>query len=529
MSRTKNKKNLVKPDNAIGSESDVDVFVLKIVIAVSAVFSVLATVLFDKTNQLNGIAFAIFGFSVVIAVAVYLGINKKLTTQNIIILLFAAGFVIRLNYILGTYLTNTRRVRQHDLYKFGGEKGHSAYIEHFYNNGFTMPDFDPTTKAQFYHPPLHHFLSALWMRLLTTFNMSYDRAISSLQFLTLFYSMCFLVVAERTLDKLKLRGLGKIIPLAIITFHPTFIIFSGSVNNDNLSTLFTLLAFYAALAWEKEPIMKNIMLIAVSVGLGMSTKLSVALITPAIAIIFLDKVIYNGKNFVSYFKQFVAFAFVCLPLGLWFYVRNSVKFDVPITYVPRLSETSDQYVGYHTTYERLFDFSYHPFKNIFMNRVVNGEGEYFEYNPFVSIIKSSVFGEYNFSETVAGIVPFCRILLILNVILIAISIAAAVYCTVRKSSFMNTVQRIFIVFYYILSFVFYVKFAFQYPHTCSMDYRYIPMTCVIGSIFIGMAFEEIKFDFPEKDNIINPIRHSVIGITSLFCITSVLVCVILCS
>ena len=337
MSRTKNKKNLVKPDNAIGSESDVDVFVLKIVIAVSAVFSVLATVLFDKTNQLNGIAFAIFGFSVVIAVAVYLGINKKLTTQNIIILLFAAGFVIRLNYILGTYLTNTRRVRQHDLYKFGGEKGHSAYIEHFYNNGFTMPDFDPTTKAQFYHPPLHHFLSALWMRLLTTFNMSYDRAISSLQFLTLFYSMCFLVVAERTLDKLKLRGLGKIIPLAIITFHPTFIIFSGSVNNDNLSTLFTLLAFYAALAWEKEPIMKNIMLIAVSVGLGMSTKLSVALITPAIAIIFLDKVIYNGKNFVSYFKQFVAFAFVCLPLGLWFYVRNSVKFDVPITYVPRLS------------------------------------------------------------------------------------------------------------------------------------------------------------------------------------------------
>ncbi len=56
MSKSKNKKILTKPDNAIGNESDVDVFVLKIVIAVSAVFSVLAAVLFDKTNQLNGIA-----------------------------------------------------------------------------------------------------------------------------------------------------------------------------------------------------------------------------------------------------------------------------------------------------------------------------------------------------------------------------------------------------------------------------------------------------------------------------------------
>ena len=147
----------------------------------------------------------------------------------------------------------------------------------------------------------------------------------------------------------------------------------------------------------------------------------------------------------------------------------------------------------------------------------------------MTIIKSSVFGEYNYGDTVEGIVPFCRILLILNVILIAISLAATVYCTVRKSSFMNTVEKIFIFFYYILTFVFYVKFAFQYPHTCSMDYRYIPMTCVIGSIFIGMAFEETKFDFSKKDNIINPIRYSVIGVTSLFCITSVLVYVILCS
>ena len=527
MSKVNKKKLSRKPSNALGTESDVDIRSLKIVIAASAVLCVLAAILFDKTKNLNGLQFPIFGLAVVAAVTVYLAVTKKLTARNIVLLIFAAGFVIRLNYVLYTYLTTTSRVRQHDLYPFGGEKGHSAYIEHFYNNGFTLPDFDPTTKAQFYHPPLHHFLSALWMRLLTTFGMSYERAVSSLPFLTLFYSMCSLVICERILDKLNLRGYGKIIPLAIITFHPTFIIFSASVNNDNLSTLFTLLAFYAALLWQSEPTMKNIMFIAVSVGLGMSTKLSVALIAPAIAIVFLYKLIYDKKSTGQYIKQFAAFASVCLPLGLWFYIRNAVKFDVPMTYVPKLSDTSDQYIGYHTVYERLFDYSYNPFKNVFLNRIVNGEGEYFEYNPFVSIIKSSMFGEYTFSNQFSGITPFCRILLVLNIVMIAISLAAMIYCAVRKSSFMNTIVKIFIVFYYVITFVFFIKFSFQYPHTCSMDYRYITMTCVIGSVFIGMAAEQIKIDFPKKDNIIKPIRYSVLTITILFCITSALVYILL--
>ena len=525
MSKVNKKKLSSKPSNAINAESDVDVFSLKIVIAASAVLCVLATILFDKTKDLSGIGFAVFGLSMVAAVTVYLAFTKKLTTRNIILLIFAAGFVLRLNYVLYTPIST--RTRQHDLYKFGGDKGHSAYIEYFYNNGFTLPDFDPRTKAQFYHPPLHHFLSAVWMRLLTTFGMSYDRAIESLSFLTLFYSMCSLVICERILDKLKLRGFGKIIPIAIITFHPTFILFSGSVNNDNLANLFTLLSFYAALSWQAEPTMKNIMLIAFSVGLGMSTKLSVALIAPAIAIVFLYKLICDRNNLVKYVKQFVSFACVCLPLGLWFYIRNAVKFGVPMTYVPRLYDTSDQYIGDRTVYERLFDFSYHPFKNVFLNRIIKGEGDFFEYNPFVTIIKTSVFGEYTFTKHSSVMIPFCRILLILNIILIVISLAATVYCVIRKSNFINKIIKIFIVFYYVLVVAFYLKFVFQYPHTCSMDYRYITVTFVIGSIFIGMAAAQIKLDFPKKDNIINLIRYSIIAITTLFCVMSALVYIIL--
>ncbi len=515
-----------KPENALGEAAEIDAFSLKMTIAASALFSVLSCILFDKTKDLSGIRMAVFGLVIVALVGGYLAFTKKLTVKNIILMLFSAGFVIRLNYVLIT--TVSFRVRQHDLYKFGEGRGHSGYIEHFYNNGFTLPDINPLTKAQFYHPPLHHFLAALWMRLLTTYGMSYQRAIESLPFLTLFYSMCSLVLCERIFDKLNLRGYGKMVALSIAAFHPTFLLFSGSVNNDNLSFLLTLLAIYATLKWYNEPSMGNIFLIAAAVGLGMSTKLSVALVAPAIAIVFIIKTFWENDNmFKKIWKQYVVFAVVCIPLGLWYYIRNSVRFDIKITYVPKLSVKADQYVGFHSVYERLLDFSNHPFKNVFVNKVVNGEGEYFEYNPFVVIMKSSLFGEYTFTRYYDKITPFCQILLILNFIMVLLSLIAMLYCVIRKSSFINYTVKVFIILFYIITMTSYFIFAFKYPHNCSMDFRYLPVTVVIGSLFIGMAAEQIKIDFPKRETVVSTLRYFVGIVTFSFCIMSSLVYIML--
>lgn len=516
--------NSVKTVNSPKNTSDVSSYIIKVSCIVTAVLCVLATIMFDKTQDYVGISFPIIGLLLVGGVGVYLGVNKKLTTQNAILLLFAAGFILRLNYVLYTPLSATTRIRQHDLYQFSGDKGHSAYIEHFYNNGFTLPDFDPTTKSQFYHPPLHHFLAALWMRLLTTFGMSYDRAISSLQFLTLFYSMCCLFFSERIFDKLNLRGWGKAIAVAIVAFHPTFILLAGSVNNDILSVLFILLSIYTTIKWYQEPTVKNILLIALSIGLGMSTKLSVALVAPPIAVVFLIKLISEKKKRFENFGQFCVFGCVCLPLGLWFSVRNFIKYKVPFNYVARLSDTSDQYVGFRGIYERLFDYSYNPFDNVFLNRVSTGS-EYFEYNPLVSIVKSSMFGEYNFSDSNESITTFCRILLVINVIIIVVSLIAMIYCCLKKNAVFDKTMKLFIAFYYLLIFGNFIVFSFQYPHTCSMDYRYIVPTLVIGALFIGMLVEKIKEK--SNSNASRIINYSIISLTSLFCLFSAIVYIML--
>jgi len=293
MSKVSKNVSAAKPKDAVQQKyrSDVDGSIISKVVIILGILCILSAIVFDVTQSYNGTALVVCGLIVIIGLAIYLAVNKKLTTQNVILLLFAAGFILRLDYVLYTKLAETSRIRQHDVYDFGSGKGHAGYIEFFYENGFKLPDFNPTTKSQFYHPPLNHFIAALWMRLLTTFGASYSRAVSSIQFLPLFYSSCCMIVCERIFSKLKIEGLGKILAVSIVAFHPTMILLSGSINNDCLALLFTMLAVYYTVVWYDDPTNRNILMLALSIGLGMSTKLSAALVSIPIAAVFLMKLI----------------------------------------------------------------------------------------------------------------------------------------------------------------------------------------------------------------------------------------------
>lgn len=517
---SKGQKTAAPKGNTLVQQDDKGCKSVKISLLVCAVACLLSTLIFNQTQTISVLPIMIGGMAIVVGVYCFLAVNKKLTTENIVILLFAAGFIMRLGYALYTPLTSTSRLRQHDLYAFGSEKGHSGYIEHFYNNGFKLTDFDPTTVTQFYHPPLHHFIAALWMRLLTTFGMSYERAITSLQFLSLFYSCCCMFVTERILRKINLKGIGVIIGVAIAAFHPTFILLSGSVNNDILSILFFLLSIFTTLKWYKDPTTKNILLIALSIGLGMMTKLSVALVAPPVAIVFLIKLVQEKKKRSNYVGQYCAFGCVCIPLGMWFSIRNFIKFDVPFNYVQKLSETSEQYIGNYSVYERLFDYSYHPFDNVFLNRLSTG-ADYYEYNPFVAILKTSLFGEYNFADTNASITPYCRILLCLNVVMIIFALCTMVYYLIKKNNYLDTTMKIFFCVLYAILMINFITFCFQYPHNCSMDYRYIVPTLVIGAMFIAIFAEQCEKNM--KDIKYKVMYYVTIGCTTLFSLFSIIV------
>ena len=105
-----------------------------------------------------------------------------------------------------------------------------------------------------------------------------------------------MILMYRLLRELSFQGLSLLLPLAVFCLHPYMIFLAGSINNDMLSILFMLLTMLYTLRWSQKPCFKNIVILALSIGLGMSTKLSVAYLAPATALVFLWKLLHTPDH-----------------------------------------------------------------------------------------------------------------------------------------------------------------------------------------------------------------------------------------
>ena len=326
--------------------------------------------------------------------------------------------------------------------------------------------------------------------------MGIDRGVSyeNIQFLTLFYSSACMVVGYRLLKILGCKRWGLVLPMAILCFHPTFIIMAGSINNDLLSITLALYGVYAAVRWYKDPTLYHIITVALGVGLSMMTKLSGGLVAPGIAVLFLAKwpaSAVDKKQFARLFWQFGVFALICIPVALWWPVKNAVLYQVPITFVPSLSENSGQYLGQYTTAQRLFELPKESFSQIFMAwQNQTAAVPYNEYNLFLSLMKTSVFGEFTlftphlFPNTWQHLwgVAASKTLFWSNILLAILSLYAGVLCLVRCRK--RIVPWALLAIWVVVTFG-YVRFCFAYPQACTQNFRYAVPTLMCGLAALG--------------------------------------------
>ncbi|MBR3844847.1 MAG: glycosyltransferase family 39 protein [Clostridia bacterium] len=455
------------------------------------------------------LSIALTGFGILITVAVVLGLTKQLTAKRGVMLLLAAGFLLRLCYILYT----TVGTRQHDVWSFSHgdfvlftNQRHAQYIEYIATY-LKLPHIDPATVglSQLYHPPFHHLLAGLWLRLNTTLGIPYTAACENIQLLTLFYSTAIMIISYRILRLLGCKGLSLFLPLTLVVFHPTFILMAGSVNNDLLSITLALYAIYATLRWAKQPILKHILPIAFGVGLSMMTKLSGGMVAPAIALVFLWKWVEaiqqkdgSGKNL---FFQFVAFGLICVPLGLWWQVKNMIVFGLPLTYVPALSPNSGQYIGDYTLTQRLFEIPRESLQEIFMVWESQGiHADYNEYNLLLALLKSSVFGEFTLfnSSSALGVHTigiYCsKLLFYTNCGLVACSLWAGGAVLVKEKNRIKPAVWLLTLVWVVLL-LSYIQFCFTYPQTCTQNFRYAVPTLITGCGFLGLWLKQTKNRF----------------------------------
>ena len=447
----------------------------------------------------------VFCALILLAITVYLLLTKQMTEEKAVAVIFLFTVFIRFTYISVTSIST----RAHDVISYAGTgnpyaEGHMGYILYLFNNGYALPFVlkDGHIFDQFYHPPLHHFLAAVWLKILSAFKVEGELAYSSLQTLTLFYSLVSTVFAYKILKLFKMNAKIRVLLFAVVAVHPSFTYMAADINNDMLSVALSFAALYYALTWNETRSLKEIAITAILIGFAMAAKLSAYLVCVPIGIIFAVAFFTEIKkkgNVKGYIAQFVIFLLICAPIGLYNPVRNAVEYGLPLNYVQKLPETSWQYVGNVDTAKRLFDFS-SLFTSIYDQWIGRGAATYHEYNPLVALIKTSVFEEYiNNSGAFSKIDFWAHVLYVCNIALIVFSVAAAIYLIV--TAIKNKKLDVDIVALgagYFAMIVSYYIFCFEYPHHCTENMRYVTPLILYGLIFSGVA--EKRYETSCVDN-----------------------------
>ena len=458
-------------------------------------------------------------FGAAAAFAAYLFVAPKKGDREgadraLVFLILALGLIIRFVYVAYT----DWNIRQHDV---GDTEGHLAYmlyimkgdapLESFREGGFFafhLPDFDVSDGHwQFYHPPLWHFLCALWMKLQMYLGVAFETARENVQVLSLYCSGVILLASHSLFKRFNLRGGGMLLACMLVAFHPTFIILSGSINNDVLSLALTLVSLVLAIDWYRKPSFRRIIPLAFAIGGAMMAKLSAGTVAFAVAFLFLLRFIKTGQPGKT-LGQFGVFGALCVPTALWWQIRNLIAHGVNPLYVPGLSENSSQYVGFRSKLARLFDPSALFDFGVYPARATKNLSKaygftYYEYCIPLAALKTSLFGEYYLGASDPVFSAVAAVLFACAVCVSAATAACAVYygvCALRslkthgfyaKYGF-SAAELAAVLIFIATQIVSYVMFCFKFPHFCTMDYRYIALLAVMAALFFGLLYDRLR-------------------------------------
>jgi len=410
--------------------------------------------------------------------------NKKFNFRLACIM--GVGGLLRFFYVL----FSTIYERQYDIGMIDLDAGHTvsgghlAYIQYLYHN-WHLPDMDPTTVYQFHHPPLHHYVCAAWMKLCSVFIKNTDILEESIQAVPFLCSLLILWVLYLIVKQFVLTDRAKLFVMALFCVHPSLILLSGSVNNDCMALLFTLLTVYTTMVWCRTKTLVSLMGIALSIALGMCTKQNVAEMAFPVAAVFLYELIKEWKKSGFPAKRighFAVFGLVSIPLGMSFYVRNLIKYNTPLVWVYELAEDSWQYTGHIPVINRfLWPVPTELVDNLTHFRIGCG------YNVWMQIIRTSVLGEWDMDGVGRSVKLLAVVLMLLGALLAAWALAAFVDVFVLRCKKYSIAMPIRILFLggYVVNMLFYLVFAYRYPQECSMHFRYIEITLLFPAVALG--------------------------------------------
>ncbi len=437
------------------------------------------------------------------AAALYMSSKRqgRLTDEAGLLYIIFGGMLMRFWYVLFTDIWTL----QNDGGTFTGfgtpdiNNGHIGYVEYIYKF-FHIPDMDPYEHFGYYHPPFHHIIEAIWMTIQRLIGVPEPLAFENMQVPTLIYSaLCMLImlhILEESGVSKKLMSCG----MLLFAFHPRMMVLAGSVNNDILALLLLLVTIWRVQVWIREKTFLNIILIALSLGFGMLSKLNTAICAFSIALIFLlhfIRVVRSGNRVVikNIFLQYVTFGAVCIPIGLSYIVRNIVRFgEKPGIPSPALiPNESVMYTGDYSVWSIIgvpsvtdfhVEFPFHPLSAKAIH------------NTWVILFQTGLFAEVYPTTIGDALLSFAQIAYVASIILAVVTTVVFLWVyavrTVRQAKMTGQEDECllstFMFFTYVFMLLSFCLYVFKYPYTCSSDFRYMTASLV----FTSLGFVEIQ-------------------------------------
>ncbi|MCR4879681.1 MAG: glycosyltransferase family 39 protein [Bacilli bacterium] len=445
-------------------------------------------------------------FSLTLISYIVLFFKKKLTFEVNLFYIILVSFLIRLCYMLYT----SGHTRQYDTWS-SNHNGHYDYALYIFDN-WSLPNhtFTEANIYQFYHPPLHYFISAVWMKIYSgigfapSLTSDTDALFCSVQILSTFYTFLITWYGVKTLRLLNLSKPATLIGAIFICFYPRLFQFSGQLNNDVLATLLVICSIFRLFKYKFEGHKyKDILLCALYLGLAMNVKLSAVIVALGFGAYFLYELIISimkkdgSVKLVSLIIQYALFLMICAPIGLWFQFYAHNVYGIPFNFVFRnlnskLFTGTRSYVLSHSylnveyydannsgiLYENDFVNFLARFVSPFLVRDYIARGAFAyafdNYNILTYAIKSTIFGEFAYW----GGEGFAVMALIMGYIFWFSIIIITIYNLIKHRGDMIMFISIAIILSII---VFYLYLQISMPYGCSMDARYIvPILLPLG-------------------------------------------------
>lgn len=426
----------------------------------------------------------------------------KIDAEQMIAIIIFITFLFRLIYTQFTWSANLSR--QNDTIAFTNGGGHLGYIWHLWANG-QLPQCDPRSMWEFSQPPFYYIVSAIWVKINTVLGVPLSKVAENIQILSLFFVTVTTIYLDKIMIKMKLSATKRLWGIVLFSCIPYFTYLAGAVNNDVLMLLLTVMTFYYAMRWYESPSWHLLIIEAILTGLLVMTKSSGALIAPAIVVVFLFRMVKDKNERVKRLVQYLVFGVISLPIGLWWNVRNMMRFDMPFLYVNEPSKESVQYIPDYSIWQRLFDVDQQL--NHLYTELVNTNTDV-DHNIIISTIKTLVFTQsHEMMKT--DVTYFYGLLLFVYTVIFVIVLVGFGFVGLIKAN-VDVYQKLMWLALSISYIVFYLYFNISYPFVHTMHARYLLPLFVVGVPWMILGMSHFRQIISEKKVFVNKIMFPVL-------------------